>query len=105
MFQIVTHNGQPRSQGGLFVGYVFPLNNGGLGSVPFGLLKPSPPPAKSPNAAGSPVTKALLQARRSFTFKDAYCPHCDHINGSRTNPIQLGENTCTSCEQPFDVRD
>ncbi len=97
MIHLVTHNGLPRAKGGLFIGYIYVLNNGGLASVPAGLLKPlvaDLPPA---------VTPALARVQRHGFYKDAECPKCGYNNGSKTYPIQPGVRACSSCCTSFEV--
>jgi hypothetical protein len=50
MIRVITHNGLPRSQGGKFLGYLFPRLDGTTGVVPASLaplFQPPKPPVET----------------------------------------------------------
>lgn len=107
MLQLITHNGLPRSQGGLMLGYMFERPDGSKGVWPPQLAAAPTQPTNRKSVLeqlnAEPVSAGIRVVRSAFGR--AYCPVCDKRIGSYMGEdVPLGEHRCNNCGTLINVR-
>ncbi|OGE87945.1 MAG: hypothetical protein A3J07_02365 [Candidatus Doudnabacteria bacterium RIFCSPLOWO2_02_FULL_49_13] len=102
MLRLVTHNGRPRAEGGLMVGYLFERANGTRSAWPPTLAAAIfPPPRVDPKRRNSELPRrTAFMDNRQIRCEG---PGCGQINGGPSKSVPFGDFSCRECGQPMYV--